>query len=94
MSMDYVKAALATVGLVQLLKSFIPLKNTRAWCIITIITGVGLTLVVKYLLPIVIDCVFVVCGSTLFYDTIYKSFEKLFTKVNTEGGIVNEIDAK
>lgn len=90
--MDYVKAALATVGVVQLFKLLFPFTSkvpTKVWCLLTILTGVGMTFIVTRLPPIVIDCIFVVSGSTLFYDTIYKSFEKLFTK-----GSSNETSAR
>lgn len=81
------KAALATVGVVRLIKNLIPKTLPKwLWSILTIIIGSGIC-VVQYLCPAwVMDAVITVSGATVFYDTIYKGFEKLFMKLFDKGG--------
>ena len=72
------KVAIATVGVTQMLKNILPLKVGKLWTIITILVGVGIT-VMQCLCPsVVMDSTIAISGATIFYDTIYQSFEKLF----------------
>lgn len=73
------KGALSIVGTVQLLKQFIPCKKGWVWTIITILVGFGICLM-QSRFPHVAEPIVVVTGATIFYDTIYQSFEKLFKK--------------
>lgn len=74
------KVAIATVGVTQILKNVIPLKAGKLWTLFTIFVGIGIT-VIRCLCPaIVMDAVISISGATIFYDTIYQSFEKLFKK--------------
>ena len=74
----------AIVGTVGVLKNLIEKGGRKAWTIITVLVGI----VVAYLamkLPIKALQVWVaVTGATLFYDTIFKSFEKLIEKIAGE----------
>lgn len=78
------KVAVATVGVTQLLKNLIG-KGGKVgkvgkvvWTIITILVGVGIS-VMQYLCPtVVMDSAIAISGASIFYDTIYKSFEKIF----------------
>lgn len=75
-----VKVAIATVGVTQLLKNLISKGNKVIWTIVTILVGIGIT-AIQYLCPaVVMDGVIAVAGATVFYDTIYKSFEKIFKR--------------
>lgn len=73
------KGALSIVGTVQLLKQFIPCKKGWAWTIITILVGSGICLM-QSRFPHMAEPIVMVTGATIFYDTIYQSFEKLFKK--------------
>ena len=75
-----VKVAVATVGVTQLLKNLIGKGGKLLWTIITILVGIG-TSVIQYLCPsVVMECIIAISGATVFYDTIYKAFEKMFTR--------------
>ena len=71
------KGALSIVGTVQLLKQFIPCKKGWVWTIITILVGSGICLI-QSRFPNMTEPIVMVTGATIFYDTIYQSFEKLF----------------
>ena len=73
------KGALSIVGTVQLLKQFIPCKKGWAWTIITILVGFVICLM-QSRFPNMTEPIVMVTGATIFYDTIYQSFEKLFKK--------------
>lgn len=77
---EIIKAAIATVGVTQLLKSFIPVKRGWVWAITTIFVGIMICIIpTRFLAPLI-----TVSGATLFYDTIYQTFEKLFKRGNDE----------
>ena len=73
------KGTLSIVGTVQLLKQFIPCKKGWIWTIITIFVGFGICLI-QSRFPHVAEPIVVVTGATIFYDTIYQSFEKIFKR--------------
>ena len=73
------KGTLSIVGTVQLLKQFIPCKKGWVWTIITILVGVGICLMQSQF-PRVAEPIVMVTGATIFYDTIYQSFEKIFKR--------------
>lgn len=77
-----VKAAFATVGVVQMLKNIITLRHKKLWMIPTIVLAVVFTLPCIH--SWVLDTVLTISGATLFYDTIVKAFEKLFSKSDSE----------
>ena len=74
----------AIVGTVGVLKNPIEKGGRKTWTVVTVVVGVG----VAYLalkLPIKAIQVWVaVTGATLFYDTIFKAFEKLIGKIAGE----------
>lgn len=76
----------AIVGTVGVLKNLIEKGGRKTWTIITVLVGI----VVAYLamkLPIKALQVWVaVTGATLFYDTIFKSFQKLIKKIGGSDG--------
>lgn len=74
------KGAISIVGVVQLLKNFIPIKAGWVWTIFTILVGIGIS-ALQYLSPTwVMDAIITISGASLFYDTIYQTFEKLFKR--------------
>lgn len=80
---EIVKGALAIVGVTQILKSFLPFKKGWLWAIITIMVGIGISFVpIKYL-----NVVISVSAATLFYDTIFQAFKKLFERLSMTGTV-------
>lgn len=75
-----IKVAVATVGVTQLLKNLIGKGGKTLWTIVTILVGTGITIIQCLCPAIIMDGIIAVAGATVFYDTIYKSFEKLFKK--------------
>lgn len=89
-----VKAAVATVGVTQLLKNLIGKGGKVVWTVVTILVGVGIS-VIQCLCPAtVMDSTIAISGASIFYDTIYKSFEKIFKHdsaiPNHDGDVVRE----
>ena len=75
-----VKAAVAVVGSVQMLKNFTKTLKVPGfvWAILSI--GLGVIYSLPSMPAWVLDAVVVVSAATLFYDTIVKYFEKKFTQ--------------
>lgn len=73
-----VKVAVATVGVTQLLKNLIGKGGKVVWTIATILCGIGITIIQCLCPAVVMDGIIAVSGATIFYDTIYKTFEKIF----------------
>lgn len=77
-----VKVAVATVGVVQLLKNLITIRKGGKilWTFVTVLVGIGIS-AVQYLCPAaVMDGIIAISGATIFYDTIYQTFERIFKK--------------
>ena len=73
------KAAVTTVGTVELIKNFIP-KKLPKWAL-TLLAGItGTILCLPFIPEWVFNVLLVVSGATLFYDTILKTFKKMFIK--------------
>lgn len=73
-----IKIAVATVGVVQLIRNLVGKGGKVLWTIVTVLCGTGIT-ALQYLCPsVVMDGVIAVAGATVFYDTIYKTFENMF----------------
>ena len=79
--MDVLKLALATVGVTQIIKNLIPegKGNKVVWTLVALIVGTVIGLIQTYT-QVNLDIVIGVCGATIFYDTIYKRFERMFTE--------------
>lgn len=74
------KVAVATVGVTQLLKNLIGKGGKVTWTIATILVGVGIS-VMQCLCPsVVMDATIAISGASIFYDTIYQTFEKIFKR--------------
>lgn len=72
--------ALATVGTTEILKNLIQKGGKRVWTLITVVVGVGMSFIAFYLPAKVLYGIIGVSGATVFYDTIYKTFQKIFQK--------------
>lgn len=81
------KAAVAVVGSVEMLKNFTRTIKVPGfvWALITIVFGVVYSL--PFIPDWVLDAVVVISASTLFYDTIVQYFKK---KLSGELGGMNE----
>lgn len=74
------KVAVATVGVTQLLKNLIGKGGKVVWTIATILVGTGIS-VMQCLCPsVVMDSTIAISGASIFYDTIYQTFEKIFKR--------------
>ena len=73
--------ALATVGVTEVIKNFIQKGGKRIWTFITLIIGAGITCVAIFLPAGVLHGIVAVSGATIFYDTLYKTFQKMVTKL-------------
>ena len=67
----------AIVGTVGVVKNLIGKGGKRVWTIATIAIGIGVSIAALNLPLRVIQVWVAVTGATLFYDTIYKAFQKL-----------------
>ena len=76
--------ALATVGTTEILKNLIQKGGKRVWTLITVVVGVGMSFIAFYLPAKVLYGIIGVSGATVFYDTIYKTFQKIFQKENLD----------
>lgn len=78
---DLIKSALTIVGITQMLKSFIPIKKGWIWTIITVVIGIG----VAFIPPQFLSPILAIAGASLFYDTIFQTFEKVFKHTSQDG---------
>lgn len=78
--------ALATVGFTEVIKNLVQKGGRRLWTLTTILVGVVMTIVAFYCPGVVLYGIVGVSGATIFYDTIYKAFGKIFENfsVNVE----------
>lgn len=76
--------ALATVGVTELIKNLVQKGGKRVWTLATIAVGVCMSLVAFYLPEKILYGIIGVSGATVFYDTIFKTFKKLFENGRTE----------
>lgn len=74
--------ALATVGTTEVIKNLIQKGGKRVWTIATMIVGILMTVIAFYLPEKVLYGIVGVSGATIFYDTIFKAFGKLFESLS------------
>ena len=85
--MDFAKVAevaLATVGVTELIKNFIGKGGKKVWSLVTMFVGSGMSLIAIFLPETVLFCIVGVSGAVVFYDTIFKAFQKLFAKITVK----------
>lgn len=72
---------IAIVGTIGVLKNFVNVGGKRLWTLITLVVGAGIAIAAIYLPIKVIQVWVAVTGATLFYDTIFKAFQKMIELV-------------
>lgn len=85
-STNLILVALATVGCTEVIKNLIQKGGKRIWTLATIGVGVVMVLAAFYLDEKVLYGIVGVSGATVFYDTVYKSFSKVFEKLSDKSG--------
>lgn len=75
---------MATVGITEIIKNLVQKGGKRLWTLITILVGVGMVFVAFYLPVKVLYGIIGVSGATIFYDTVFKSFQKIFENLNSK----------
>ena len=73
--------AIATVGTTEIIKNFIQKGGKRIWTLITLLVGALMSVVAFYLPEKILYGIIGVSGATVFYDTIYKAFQKMFERI-------------
>ena len=79
------KIALATVGVTEVIKNFIQKGGKKVWTAVAIVVGAGMTVIAIYCPENLLTGIVAVSGAVVFYDTIYKTFQKLFHKLADKG---------
>ncbi len=72
------------MGVTEIIKNLIQKGGKRVWTLVTIGVGVCMVLIAYFLPKEVLYGIIGVSGATVFYDTIFKSFQKLFEKKTSE----------
>lgn len=76
----------AIVGTVGVLKNLINKGGKKIWTIVSVVVGSGVAFAAMKLPISALQVWVAVTGATLFYDTIYKSFQKLIEKIAKKDG--------
>ena len=71
----------AIVGTVGVIKNFINKGGRVVWTTATMIIGVGVAIAAMYLPLKALQVWVAVTGATLFYDTIFKAFQRLIERI-------------
>ena len=74
----------AIVGTVGVIKNLVGKGSKRVWTIVTVVVGVGVAIAAMYLPIKALQVWVAVTGATLFYDTIFKAFQKLIELIITK----------
>ena len=75
------KIALATVGMTEVIKNFIQKGGKKVWTLVALFVGTGMTVIAVYCPETVLTGIVAVSGAVVFYDTIFKAFQKFFEKL-------------
>ena len=75
----------AITGTVGVIKNFIDKGGKRVWTVVTLVVGAGVAIAAMYLPLKALQVWVAFTGATLFYDTIFKSFQKLIEKIAQKG---------
>ena len=74
----------AIVGTVGVIKNLVGKGSKRVWTIVTVVVGIGVAIAAMYLPIKALQVWVAVTGATLFYDTIFKAFQKLIELIITK----------
>ena len=72
---------LATVGMTEVIKNLVQKGGKRTWTIVTLIVGAIMVLVDTFCPEKILIGVIAVSGATIFYDTVFKAFQKAFERI-------------
>ena len=72
------------MGVTEIIKNLIQKGGKRVWTLATIGVGVCMVLIAFYLPEKILYGIIGVSGATIFYDTIYQTFKKIFQKNTSE----------
>lgn len=75
----------AIVGTVGVIKNFINKGGKKIWTVVTIIIGIGVAVAAMFLPLEALQVWVAVTGATLFYDTIFKAFQRLIERIADKG---------
>ena len=76
--------ALSTVGVTEIIKNLVQKGGKRIWTLATIVVGIGMTFVAFFLPETVMYGIIGVSGATVFYDTVFKTFQNIFESKKSE----------
>lgn len=76
----------AIVGTVGVLKNFIDFGGRKFWTAITLIVGIGVAIAAMYIPMKALQVWVAVTGATLFYDTIFKVFQRIIEAIAKKYG--------
>lgn len=79
------KIALATVGVTEVIKNFVQKGGKKVWTLVAIFVGAGMTVIAIYCPDVLLTGIVAVSGAVVFYDTIFKAFQKFFQKISEKG---------
>ena len=68
------------MGVTEIIKNLVQKGGKRVWTLVTLAVGVGMSFIAFYLPSKVLYGIIGVSGATVFYDTIFKTFQKIFKK--------------
>ena len=71
----------AIVGTVGVIKNLVGKGGKRVWTLATLVIGAGVAVAAMYLPLKALQVWVAVTGATLFYDTIFKAFQRLIEKI-------------
>jgi hypothetical protein len=90
MTVHVLYLAMCTVGITQVLKEFIPML-TGKWALAAAMFTGALLSTVYILWPVVWNKLYIpilaISAAIVFYDTVFKLFKELITKLNTSGDV-------
>lgn len=75
----------AIVGTVGVVKDFVNKGGRIVWTTVTLLVGTGVAVAAMYLPLKVLQVWVAVTGATLFYDTIFKTFQRLIERIADKG---------
>lgn len=70
----------AIVGTVGVIKNLVNKGGKKVWTVVTLVVGVIVAIAAMYLPIKALQVWVAVTGATLFYDTIFKTFQKMIEK--------------
>lgn len=76
---------IAIVGTVGVIKNFINKGGKKVWTVVTLVVGTGIAILAMHLPLKVLQVWVAVTGATLFYDTIFKAFQRFIEKISDKG---------